>query len=104
MAREPLPRFTAQRRSLQNCAAPIMPRWLNIVACRFVRCFVAAALALPAVAAPVRTAHVEAELVPEQSALSPGRPLTVALRLGWSEAGTRIGRTRANPDCRPHSP
>src|SRR6266567_530539 len=87
MAREPLPRFTAQRRSLQNCAAPIMPRWLNIVACRFVRCFVAAALALPAVAAPVRTAHVEAELVPEQTALSPGRPLTVALRLamerGW---------------------
>src|SRR2546430_13979446 len=60
-----------------------MPRWLNFV----VRCFVAAALALPAVAAPVRTAHVEAELVPEQTALAPGRPLTVALRLvmerGW---------------------
>src|SRR5438105_12265317 len=87
MAREPLPRFTAQRRSLQNCASPIMPRWLNIVACRFVCCFVAAALAMPAVAAPVRTAHVEAELVPEQTALSPGAPLTVALRLkmekGW---------------------
>ena len=64
-----------------------MPRWLNIVACRLVCCVVAAALALPAVAAPARTAHVEAELVPEQTALSPGRPLTVALRLamerGW---------------------
>jgi thiol:disulfide interchange protein DsbD len=38
-------------------------------------------------AAPVRTAHVEAELVPERSALVPGEPLTVALRLamdrGW---------------------
>jgi thiol:disulfide interchange protein/DsbC/DsbD-like thiol-disulfide interchange protein len=38
-------------------------------------------------AAPVRTAHVEAELVAEQSALMPGRPNTVALRLvmerGW---------------------
>nr|MDQ6917365.1 hypothetical protein [Pseudomonadota bacterium] len=38
-------------------------------------------------AAPVRTAHVEAELVAEQSALVPGRPNTVALRLmmerGW---------------------
>ena len=60
-----------------------MPFWLNLV----VRCFVATALALPATAAPVRTAHVEAELVPEQSALNPGRPLTVALRLamerGW---------------------
>jgi thiol:disulfide interchange protein/DsbC/DsbD-like thiol-disulfide interchange protein len=38
-------------------------------------------------AAPVRTAHVEAELVAEQTALIPGRPNTVALRLvmdrGW---------------------
>src|SRR6202171_488555 len=38
-------------------------------------------------AAAVRTAHVEAELVAEQSALIPGRPNTVALRLvmerGW---------------------
>ncbi|MGH8713266.1 MAG: protein-disulfide reductase DsbD family protein [Casimicrobiaceae bacterium] len=38
-------------------------------------------------AAPVRTAHVEAELVPDRSALVPGQPLTVALRLamqrGW---------------------
>src|SRR6202171_3639353 len=38
-------------------------------------------------AAPVRTAHVEAELVAEQGALIPRRPTTVALRLvmerGW---------------------
>src|SRR6202171_1815877 len=38
-------------------------------------------------AAPVRTAHVEAEIVAEQSALIPRRPTTVALRLvmerGW---------------------
>ncbi len=38
-------------------------------------------------AAPVRTAHVEAELVAERTALIPGRPNTVALRLvmerGW---------------------
>ncbi|HKW80854.1 MAG TPA: thioredoxin family protein [Casimicrobiaceae bacterium] len=40
-----------------------------------------------AAAAPVRTAHVEAELVSAQAALVPGQPLTVALRLamdrGW---------------------
>ena len=54
-------------------------------------CLVAAAFALPALptraATPVRTEHVEAELVAEQNALTPGRPLTVALRLvmarGW---------------------
>ena len=38
-------------------------------------------------AAPVRTEHVEAELVADRTTLSPGRPLTVALRLemerGW---------------------
>ena len=33
-------------------------------------------------AAPVRTAHVEAELVAAKTALVPGEPLTVALRLG----------------------
>ena len=40
-----------------------------------------------AMAAPVRTEHVEAELVPAATALKPGTPLTVALRLkmerGW---------------------
>ena len=48
---------------------------------------VASAVALPADAAPVRTAHVEAEIVSEKAALVPGRTLTVALRLamerGW---------------------
>jgi thiol:disulfide interchange protein/DsbC/DsbD-like thiol-disulfide interchange protein len=47
----------------------------------------AMAVIFAAVAAPVRTAHVEAELVPAATALSPGTPLTVALRLkmdkGW---------------------
>src|SRR5260370_3966704 len=60
-----------------------MTRWLPFV----VLCFAPAALALPAAAVPVRTAHLEAELVPERTALTPGRPLTIALRLamerGW---------------------
>ncbi len=47
----------------------------------------AAAIAGLAVAAPVRTPHVEAELVAARTALVPGEPLTVALRLamekGW---------------------
>src|SRR5512133_1940719 len=38
-------------------------------------------------AEPVRTEHVEAELVAERTAIAPGTPLTVALRLklapGW---------------------
>jgi thiol:disulfide interchange protein DsbD len=49
---------------------------------------VAAALApIAASPAPVRTPHVEAELIAERTALVPGEPLTVALRLamipGW---------------------
>ena len=59
------------------------PRLLvNLIAAALV-----AAAAAIAHAAPVRTAHVEAELVSERSALVPGEPLTVALRLamdrGW---------------------
>jgi len=46
-----------------------------------------AALAVHAAAAPVRTEHVEAELVSAQSALAPGQAATLALRLkiqdGW---------------------
>ncbi len=38
-----------------------------------------------AVAAPVRTPHVEAELVPERTAFVPGQPTTVALRLKMAE-------------------
>ena len=45
------------------------------------------ALAGAVAAAPLRTPHVEAELVAERGAIEPGRPLTVALRLkaipGW---------------------
>ena len=48
---------------------------------------VAALAAAAVIAAPVRTAHVEAELVSAQTALVPGSPSTVALRLrmdrGW---------------------
>ena len=40
------------------------------------------ALAAAVPAAPVRTGHVEAELVAAKTALMPGEPLTVALRLG----------------------
>jgi len=56
------------------------------------RLLVLAALALctalaPAGAAPVRTPHVEAELIAERTAVVPGEPLVVALRLaiipGW---------------------
>ena len=49
--------------------------------------FAALAAAEAVAAAPVRTAHVEAELVSAATALVPGTPLTVALRLkmdkGW---------------------
>ena len=52
--------------------------------------FIAAAafaLAAGGIAAPVKTAHVEAELVAATTALVPGEPITVALRLamekGW---------------------
>ncbi|TMI06795.1 MAG: hypothetical protein E6H46_03980 [Betaproteobacteria bacterium] len=52
-----------------------------------VRVVAAVAVTATAVAAPVRTAHVEAELVSSATALTPDKPLTVALRLkmdkGW---------------------
>jgi thiol:disulfide interchange protein/DsbC/DsbD-like thiol-disulfide interchange protein len=51
------------------------------------RALFVAGVAVSATAAPVRTEHVEAELVPAATALQPGTPLTVALRLkmdpGW---------------------
>lgn len=51
------------------------------------RALLLAGMAANAAAAPVRTEHVEAELVPALSALQPGTALTVALRLkmepGW---------------------
>jgi thiol:disulfide interchange protein DsbD len=54
---------------------------------RILIAFASAIVALGAAAAPVRTGHVEAELVPEKTAVTPGATLTVALRLamerGW---------------------
>ena len=59
-----------------------MPRTGHLTASLF-----AALLAGAVTAAPVKTAHVEAELVPERTALVPGQPATIALRLkmadGW---------------------
>ncbi len=70
---------------MQAHSPPCQPR-LIASSCLIAAAFIAAAVAV-AHAAPVRTAHVEAELVPERSALVPGEPLTVALRLamdrGW---------------------
>ncbi|MEO5765593.1 MAG: hypothetical protein ABIR52_09820, partial [Casimicrobiaceae bacterium] len=49
--------------------------------------FAACVLWAQALAAPVKTDHVVAELVAERAALVPGEPVTVALRLaiedGW---------------------
>jgi thiol:disulfide interchange protein DsbD len=68
-------RLAGIRRSVRTAAA-----WLPA----FVA---AAALAGSALGAPVKTAHVEAELVAATTALVPGEPLAVALRLrmeqGW---------------------
>jgi thiol:disulfide interchange protein/DsbC/DsbD-like thiol-disulfide interchange protein len=54
---------------------------------QLLRLLLAAGVATTATAAPVRTEHVEAELLPAATALKPGTPLTVALRLktdpGW---------------------
>ena len=62
-----------------------MPR-LRLLVSLIGAAFFAAAISVVH-AAPVRTAHVEAELVPERAAFVPGEPLTVALRLamdrGW---------------------
>ena len=58
-----------------------------VATCRAVVAAAALLLAGAAVAAPVKTAHVEAELVAAKTALVPGEPITVALRLvlekGW---------------------
>src|SRR6516225_12201337 len=56
----------------------------------FARASLVAAMAFaPAsatLATPVKTAHVEAELVGAQTAVIPGEPLTVALRLSMQKA------------------
>ncbi len=45
----------------------------------------AVALAVAAQAAPVKTAHVEAEIVSSKDAIVPGQPITVALRLSMEK-------------------
>ena len=61
----------------RTLSAPLFALLLAALACG----------ALPASAAPVKTPHVEAELVSERTALVPGAATTVALRLqmadGW---------------------
>jgi len=56
-------------------------------ACRILAGGMALALASALTAAPVKTAHVEAELVAAKTAIVPGEPSTIALRLaiekGW---------------------
>ena len=68
-------RFCHRRCPRLVVALASQPRWSRV----------AAASRMPR--APVKTEHVEAELVAERSALVPGEPLTVALRLtmdrGW---------------------
>ncbi len=63
-----------------SCQLPVSPRLTLFAAAWF-------ALASCAIAAPVKTEHVEAELVAAKTALVPGESLTVALRLsmqkGW---------------------
>jgi thiol:disulfide interchange protein/DsbC/DsbD-like thiol-disulfide interchange protein len=63
-----------------------MPRPIKLTPLLFMFVMMAAGVHVSD-AAPVRTAHVEAELVAERTALIPGRPNTVALRLvmehGW---------------------
>src|SRR5437667_12112554 len=67
-------------------ASSAHPSMLDSLRC-LVRVVAAVAVTATAVAAPVRTAHVEAELVSSATALTPDKPLTVALRLkmdkGW---------------------
>ena len=63
-----------------NVLRDVRRRWLAA-------CWALAFIPLVSLAAPVKTDHVVAELVAEQSALVPGQPATIALRLaiedGW---------------------
>jgi thiol:disulfide interchange protein/DsbC/DsbD-like thiol-disulfide interchange protein len=65
------------------------------------RLLFAAGVAATATAAPVRTEHVEAELLPAATALKPGTPLTVALRLkmdtGWHAYWQNPGDSGLSP-------
>src|SRR5947208_16323071 len=67
-----------------GCHPRPMPRSRPLVCAIFALAIFAAGLLA---AAPVKTEHVEAELVSEKTAIAPGEPLTVALLLrmerGW---------------------
>ena len=80
---------------------PMLPRQSRAARARARRLVAVSA----AVAAPVRTEHVEAELVADHAAVAPGRHAHGS-RCGCasSRVGTRIGATRAIRDCRPRSP
>jgi thiol:disulfide interchange protein DsbD len=60
----------------------------------------------PAAAAPVRTPHVEVARVAERTAVVPGEPPTVVLRLEWRRpAGFRAGEIDwPVPECLPAGP
>jgi thiol:disulfide interchange protein DsbD len=60
-------------------------RFLSLLALRLAVALAGLALAAAASAAPVKTEHVEAELVSEQTGLVPGTTATVALRLHIAE-------------------
>ena len=62
-------------------AAPLVTGPVIRFVTRLVSLVAALLLAVTALAAPVRTPHVEAELVAERTGVAPGEPLTVALRL-----------------------
>jgi thiol:disulfide interchange protein DsbD len=70
----------------RNCLA-CLRRFVRAAVVRQLAFVAAAAIAGSAPGAPVKTPHVEAELVAAKTALVPGEPLTVALRLrmetGW---------------------
>jgi thiol:disulfide interchange protein/DsbC/DsbD-like thiol-disulfide interchange protein len=69
-----------------NAYKPTVPRSIKLTPLLLMLVMMAAGVRVSG-AAPVRTAHVEAELVAERTALVPGRTNTVALRLvmerGW---------------------
>ncbi len=80
------PSLFAHRIDEYALQAHTMPRSIKLTPLLFMLVMMAAGVRVSD-AAPVRTAHVEAELVTERTALIPGRPNTVALRLvmerGW---------------------
>ena len=92
-AGEPLPRLTAQRPSLPSHLAYAMLRWSHLLVTAPSRGACAACVARCR-GAPVRTEHVEAELVAEQDALIPG---PAADRRAAARDGARLAHVLAEP-------